>query len=155
VPEVARDYLEGRTRYDAADVMKIAELQQRAEDEALAGDTPIVVADTDYQILELWWQERFAADKTTQKAKFEVLAPDRSTIDTSYLLCYPDLEWQPDPLRENPFDRDRLFAIQMQMLERISADFRVIWGQGAHRNRLARDYVEAALDKFARKKVAL
>ena len=27
-----------------------------------------------------------------------------------YLLCKPDIPWQPDPQRENPSDRDRLYA---------------------------------------------
>lgn len=157
VPEVARDYLAGRTQYDSTDVLEIARLQQKAEDEALAvagagaSAGPIVVADTDYQILSLWWQERFAADH----GKFEAAPPQRNGFNAAYLLCYPDLDWQPDPLRENPFDRDRLFAIQLNMLERTGAEFRVIWGQGEYRQRLALSYVKATLHKFGGKKVAL
>ena len=41
------------------------------------------------------------------------------------------------------------------MLERTGAEFRVIWGQGEYRQRLALSYVKATLHKFGGKKVAL
>jgi len=151
VPEVARDYLAGRAHYEAADVLAIAHRQQQVEDQTLAAGASVVVADTDYQVLALWWRERFLA----ASGAFSVSAPVRQSVDVAYLLCYPDLDWQPDPLRENPFDRDRLFAIQLQMLEAIDANFRVIWGQGKFRERLARQYVETIRDEFGSKEVAL
>jgi len=155
VPEVAREYLQGRTEYNSTDVEAITRLQQAAENEvlaqALASAAPVVFADTDYQILSLWWKERFAAEN----GEFEPASPARPNVSLAYLLCYPDLKWQPDPLRENPFDRDRLFGLHLQMLERQEAQFRVIWGQGAFRQRLALNYVEATLGEFGRKKVAL
>lgn len=143
VPEVARDYLQRQpaqpAQYEAADVVAIAQLQQQAEDQALSADAPIVIADTDFYVLALWWQERFAASH----GNFPVPVPERNNIDVAYLLCYPDIAWQPDPLRENPFDRDRLFARQMHMLDQSAANYRVVWGQGVFRRRLARQYIEA------------
>lgn len=141
VDEVARGYLQGRAEYTAADVVRIAELQQDAEDAAVASGAAVVIADTDYQILSLWWQEKFAATE----GQFPVSPPQRAGAHRRYLLCYPDLAWEPDPLRENPFDRQRLFRLQMESLVSAEAQFRVIWGQGRFRERLARHYIEASV----------
>lgn len=50
-----------------------------------------------------------------------------------YLLCKPDLPWQPDPLRENPQDRDRLFEVYQQELILRNFPFIIISGQGNER----------------------
>ena len=143
IEEAARAYLQDQIEYTAADVLQIADLQQRAEDAALASGISVVVADTDYQILNLWWQEKFAA----AEGRFPVSPPKHAGTLRRYLLCYPDLDWQPDPLRENPYDRKRLFTLQMQALIAATAEFRVIWGQGRFREHLARYYIETSLSQ--------
>jgi hypothetical protein len=46
-----------------------------------------------------------------------------------YFLCSPeDIPWQPDPLRENPFDRDRLFAIYEQELIAYKQKYTILRG---------------------------
>jgi len=146
VGEAAREYFEHKKRrsghsYAAEDVLEIAQLQHRAEDLALRSGAPLVVADTDDQVLVLWWLERFA----DTEGPCPIAPPARQGVSTSYLFCYPDLRWQPDPLRENPLDRHRLFRRQMQMLDEADLRYRVIWGEGVHRLRLAQQYVAATL----------
>ena len=34
-----------------------------------------------------------------------------------YLLCYPDVPWKEDPLRENPHDRKRIFDLYLTELK--------------------------------------
>ncbi|MBK6665466.1 MAG: hypothetical protein IPG48_04760 [Saprospiraceae bacterium] len=45
-----------------------------------------------------------------------------------YLLCRPDMPWEEDPLRENPYDRDRLFDIYHQYLLDHNKKFTIISG---------------------------
>jgi nicotinamide riboside kinase len=42
------------------------------------------------------------------------------------LLCSPDIPWEPDPLRENPHDRDRLFQVYLAMLEKLRKPYAII-----------------------------
>ena len=147
VPEVARAYLESREAthgdYTREDVLAIARAQQVAENQALESGATWVVADTDQLTTELWWSEKYAPAAFSTPV---IDAPLRS-VRRSYLLCYPDIDWQPDPLRENPDDRDRLFQLQMQALDAIAAPYRVIWGRGKFRERLAWQYIKTLGDK--------
>ncbi len=144
IAEMAREYLESRrpadTAYGPADLRRIAQLQQIAEDAALASGAGVVVADTDQQVIELWWHEKYGSG-----FEYPPRSAHSSDAQRYYLLCYPDLEWQPDPLRENPLDRPRLFRLHLQKLEAVRADYRVIWGLGEFRQRLARQYVDTLL----------
>ena len=65
VPEVAREYLTARG-YLPSDLLAIAKLQCEAEQRLLPTTpgpqvAPSGFADTDLQVMYLWWQERFGA----------------------------------------------------------------------------------------------
>lgn len=110
VPEVAREYLAGRPEYDQADLLAIARAQLAAEQDALAEGTGLVVSDTDLQVIQIWWEERFGdLDPWLTQALAERSA-------RRYLLAAPDLPWEPDPLRESPQERERLFERYRQAL---------------------------------------
>ena len=159
VPEVARTYLTPTAKsrvgasnaalvgsYDRQDLLAISERQVAAQEQVLAAtDAPIVINDTDLTVIDIWWQEKFGPPS----AEFMVLRQRERqlsrTYPRAYLLCYPDLVWQPDPLRENPTDRRRLFGAYLEVLQREGWPFRVIWGQGAHRRRLALEYCRHCL----------
>ena len=146
VPEVAREYLVGRlsksaqqpVAYDADDLLQIAVQQVAAEEGVCAQTTSgLVVADTDLVVIEIWWLEKFG----TPTAEFRALQRSRAGQRRCYLLCYPDLAWEPDPLRENPSDRVRLFQRYLELLEQTGSDYRVIWGVGEQRRRRALAYL--------------
>ena len=150
VPEIARGYLEARQAlsareaqgaYTADDVAEIALLQQSEEHAVLARGHACVVADTDYRTIELWFQEKYPDRHFVRPTP----ADAGTSVERYYLLCLPDLAWQPDPLRENPFDRHRLFQRQLRKLDADAAAYRVIWGQGAFRERLAWQYLKTLL----------
>ena len=46
---------------------------------------------------------KFGARKFNKCEKWILDTKDNYTY---YLLCRPDIPWEPDPLRENPFDRE-------------------------------------------------
>ena len=47
-----------------------------------------------------------------------------------YLLCYPDIDWEPDVLRENPHNRLELFELYKKELETRHLNYRIIKGEG-------------------------
>ena len=106
---------------------------------------PVVVADTDLTVIDVWWQDK-VGKPTAEFVALRQRERQRSRkYRRVYLLCYPDLAWQPDPLRENPTDRLRLFGSYLDLLQGEGRQFRVIWGQGAHREKLALEYCRRLL----------
>lgn len=102
VPEAARQMLKPQAAYDIDDVVRIGLAQADSEDAALADHAGWVVADTDLTVIRIWLQERFGVWPAVLAERFEARAP------RTYVLCTPDMPWQPDPLREHPNDRWRL-----------------------------------------------
>ncbi len=125
VPEAARQVLPGLgNRYLPSDVYHIAEQQMRAEQAALnSGNSPII-CDTDLQVICIWWQERFGPIPAPLVSAYAAQAP------RVYLLCYPDLPWEPDPLRENPLDRERLFDLYEKDATARHLTYHIVRGQG-------------------------
>ena len=70
-------------------------------------------------------------------------------IDTNphdlYLLCYIDLPWEADPLREDPQDRERLFNLYESELQSRDLNYGIVRGKGSKRLQNAINIV----DKFA------
>lgn len=127
VTEVARDYLAGRTSYDADDLLAIAKAQHSAEQNALAEGTGLVICDTDLQVIQVWWQQKFGElDPWLENALNE-------RTQRRYLLSAPDLPWEPDPLRESPDDREVLFDHYARLLRDEPFAFAEVRGIGGVR----------------------
>ena len=131
VEEYARGYLAGRDEYGPADVEAIAREQMALEARALATRESPVILDTDLLVIRVWWQEKYGALPDWLRRAFAAQAPRH------YLLTAPDLPWEPDPLRESPFDRERLFEVYRATLAEESLRFDVVRGTGAARLRCA------------------
>ena len=131
VREYARDYLAGRTGYEPADVEAIARGQMALEADALAADESPVILDTDLLVVRVWWEEKYGPLPDWLRRAFATQAPRH------YLLTAPDLPWEPDPLRESPFDRQRLFEVYRATLAAEKLRFDVGGGAGAARLRCA------------------
>jgi nicotinamide riboside kinase len=43
-----------------------------------------------------------------------------------YLLCYPDMPWQPDPVRENPDIREYLFDWYEREIQALGIPYYII-----------------------------
>jgi nicotinamide riboside kinase len=127
VPEVAREYLAGKSSYDADDLLAIAKAQLGTEQNALAEGTGLVICDTDLQVIQIWWQEKFGElDPWLEDALSE-------RTHRRYLLAAPDLPWEPDPLRESPKDRERLFERYVRVLRDEPFEFAEVRGVGGVR----------------------
>lgn len=132
VPEMARPYLEALDRpYVESDLSSIAELQLRSENERgvdMEGRAPkAIICDTDLITIRIWGEEKFG-----RSDPWIIEQTERRAYDL-WLLCTPDLPWVPDPLRENPHDRDRLFAVYEKTLTALGKPYVIIEGEWEER----------------------
>ena len=123
VPEYARSYLQTHVgAYRHFDLCKIAEGQAAAIRKHLPIAHRWLLADTGEWVLRIWEAEKFPDATPCAAKKFEDIRADL------YLLCAPDIPWQPDPLRENPTDRARLFERYKTALQEAGAPYAIVSG---------------------------
>jgi nicotinamide riboside kinase/4'-phosphopantetheinyl transferase EntD len=127
-PEAARSYLsEFGSSYTLEDVERIHALQASAQQSIIQSATSPTLSDTDALTTMIWAEEKFG------------VAPEAMRTDATrpladfYLLCAPDLPWEADPLRENPQDRDLLFAKHEAFLRANHLPYAVVSGSGKAR----------------------
>ena len=108
IPEFAREYLHTINRkYQYSDLLNIAKGQKKTE-LTEKNNNQIIISDTTLQVIKIWSLEKY------KKCDPWILSNEGSY--THYLLCKPDFAWEPDPLREAPFDRERLFNVYLKDL---------------------------------------
>jgi nicotinamide riboside kinase len=120
IPEYARIFLSDLNRpYIQEDLDKIARQQIIEWNECKDRSA---IYDTDILTTIIWYLERYRHIPSYMMDQW--LAQDNSI----YLLCNTELSWQPDPLRENPDDRDRLFKIYFHFLNAYGKSFKIVKG---------------------------
>lgn len=137
VAEFAREFLENKAEsvYEFEDLETIAREQVSRTNIALAAKPKLLFCDTDLVTLHIW-----ALDKFDKKIAFveENLVPQKADL---YLLCAPDISWQPDPLREDSTRRDSLFEWNYLALKSIEANLEIVSGEGEIRLQKAIQYI--------------
>ena len=127
-PEAARSYLsEFGSSYTLEDVQRIHALQASAQQSIIQSATSPTLSDTDALTTVIWAEEKFGTVHTTMRSDAA------NPLADFYLLCKPDLPWEADPLRENPNDRDRLFAKHEAFLRAKYLPYAVVSGSGKAR----------------------
>jgi nicotinamide riboside kinase len=132
VPEVAREYLTQKGpnyHYTFHDVEAIGKLQKQAIQEAFDSEFGYVICDTEMLVIKIWMEVVFGEVSSEVNQSYE-----DQQFDVVF-LCYPDLIWEPDPLRENPNNREELFEIYEKELKNSGKPFFII--RGAERLELA------------------
>lgn len=138
VREFAREYLEERNgEYTEADLLAIAKGQITAEN-SLEADG-IVICDTDLITIKIWSDYKYGRcdpwiTEHIQNRKYHL-----------HLLCFPDIPWEADPLRENPLDGEHLYHLYKYELMAHHFPFVEIKGEKAERLKTA----IAAIGKIA------
>ncbi len=61
------------------------------------------------------------------------------------IFQYPDLEWQPDPQREDEYRLKEIYQFYVGMLIDMDANYVVVKGQGENRSKLAEEAVKEFL----------
>jgi len=117
VPEFARQYLENKGgKYTLKEIDYIAQKQRELESEATGNR---VICDTDLLTIYIWKKEVFHVDDSSLLSFLN--SPMRH-----YLLCEPNIPWVPDPLRENQWDRERLFNLHLTILRQFEAEYSIL-----------------------------
>lgn len=125
-PEFARCYLNSLGRdYVQADLLSIYKGQDAWERWYESYSKKWLVCDTDWTVLQ--------SGKPCVLKK-PCCPPPARHKNRLYLLCYPDIPWEPDPLRENPDDRLLLFDLYESLLKTVDARFLIL--KGPHEERL-------------------
>lgn len=122
IDEPARAYMQSKSNYQPSDLLNLLDLQIAAEKKASQ-----LILDTDLLTLIIWWREKYGPVPAAFQTAMKTQSPRQ------YLLCAPDIQWHPDPLRENPHDRERLFDVYQRELEGRKLPFNVIEGAGDSR----------------------
>lgn len=128
VTEFARKYIENlhSIPYTYDDVIAIAEKQKEIE-EYYAQKQQTVIFDTDLISIKIWllyynWELPAWLHSFIQKHQADL-----------YLLMKPDIEWVADAARENPHNREELFALYENELQQLNANYLIITGTGEKR----------------------
>lgn len=137
LPEFAREYLDGSSEnYTIEDILFIAKEQMNREEAMAKNMNGLLLCDTDFTVLKIWSQVVFNTCPEWIESKFAQHQYDL------YLLCYPDLEWEADPLRENPTDRLFLFNLYQEELEKAGFNYAIVQGRGEQRLENAINFVQ-------------
>jgi NadR type nicotinamide-nucleotide adenylyltransferase len=135
--EQARSYLNQLGRpYEYEDLEIIGARQIEVEDQYVNSNGELLFCDTDLLTIKIWSEFRYG------KVSSKVLKWINNRDYHLYLLCKPDIPWEPDPLRENPDQRALLFDKHIDELIHYQKDFELIEGNGADRLELAILHIE-------------
>lgn len=132
VPEAARQYLTQKPSYGKPDLLAIARQQQQLEQAALSQSPSRLICDTDLLVIMIWSEVKYGECDPWIIDAFESNQKAASTRRL-YCLCDYHLPWEPDPLRENPDNRDELFSLYKDKLERYQLDYIVVKGTSQER----------------------
>jgi nicotinamide riboside kinase len=143
VPEAARIFAEWHyNQLSAHTVAPIALLAMRLEEETGASlpeaAPPVLVLDTDLVSTVVYSRhyyagvERWIADEAAAR------------LADLYLLCAPDIPWEPDGIRDRPALRDEIYRDFTAELARLEARVAIVRGMGASRLEAALGAIRAS-----------
>jgi Predicted ATPase/kinase involved in NAD metabolism len=139
VPEYSREYLSKLNRkYTFDDVTEIAKKQNQMILEKARHAGKYLISDTEMIVCKIWTEYVYGKTST-----FIENAVSEQFFDI-YLLCNIDLKWENDPLRENPKleERESIFKLYINELQRLKANYHIISGEGANRFHNALSHIE-------------
>lgn len=144
VPEIARGYLINLGRsYVYEDILSIAQEQLMRENILAEKASKVLFCDTDMLVTKIWSLYKYGRCDPWIEAQVKSHRYDL------YLLCNIDLPWEEDPLREHPDQREELFGLYLEELQRLDVPFAIISGTGRERTENAILAVEGAFKKLS------
>jgi nicotinamide riboside kinase len=133
VPEYAREFLKEKGVYSKEDLDTIATKQVALFQKS---PNPLLICDTEMSVMYIWSLEKFHEVSPTIDLLLELQEFDH------IFLCAPDIPWEQDALRENPFDRERLFKLYNDLLVKKGKPFSIIKGRLEERLLLCKKQIE-------------
>lgn len=123
IEEYARAYLSWHgPRYRLEDIVQIARHMHQLWDKKIGLRDGHYFLDTDALNLIIWAKVRFGEVPDELVSLW-----NKQKVDL-YFLCDPDIPWEYDPLRENPYDRPELFELYKRFLDDCRAPYCVVGG---------------------------
>jgi nicotinamide riboside kinase len=139
VPEFARNFLSGLDRpYTETDVLRCFDEQLAAEDRLLPLANRLLFCDTEVINFRVWMLYRFG------HCPSHITDAWTGRYD-GYLLTYPDLAFEPDPLREHPGRRYFFFDWYKRELDARGAAYGIVTGAANDRFDNARRIIDRLL----------
>ena len=140
IPEYARFYMYSlRNQYDYSDIVKIAKKQIEDYHKYSDKGSGLIIFDTWLIITKIWFEEVFHKFPDWLDSSIETLKID------FYLICKPDIPWEPDMVRENGGDkREYLFDRYKEEIKKLEIPYNIISGDGEKRYEAA----ETAVKEF-------
>lgn len=134
VPEYAREYFAHKKtlRYGIHDIIEIAKGQLAVEN---VTSLP-AVCDTTLLVCKIWAEVRFGHCPNWINDHY---LPHSYTHH--FLTSPDDIPWEPDPLRENPHNRDWLFTLYQKALESTQSSYTIIRGSREERLKKALEII--------------
>jgi nicotinamide riboside kinase len=139
VEEYAREYFEKKQtplqrspygQYFQTDLTEIAKGQIENEKRHIKPKTRLIVCDTDILTIKIWSEVVYGncLPELTELINTHHSSPI-THYPSIYFLCSPKgIEWEYDPLRENPDDRDFLFKIYEKELIFYKKNYHILRG---------------------------
>lgn len=137
--EYAREFLNSsKGKYSFSDLDRIALGQLALWENAI----PPMICDTDLTVLKIWSLEKYGILSSLIQRQYVNQQFDH------YFVCKPDIPWEPDPLREHPEDRDRLFCLYVEELKKMNRPFTVLNGVPEERLKRSREVINSLFPFF-------
>lgn len=127
VEEYSREYLVKKSTYNKEDILQIAKKQLINEEDIASRCNSVIFCDTDLLVNKIW--SAYVFNECDTWIENEFLKHEYGL----YLLCFPDIDWEYDPLRENPKNRLDLFEMYETELIKAGFNYKIIKGLGNNR----------------------
>ena len=126
--EYARIFLDELDRnYTQSNLLKIAGGQLKSEQNTQLLDTDLIT-------IKIWSEYKYGSCDKWILTQIEKQKSEKRF----YLLCKPNIPWQPDKQRENPSDREALFEIYKQELDDLGHKYFIIEGGDRTENSISK-----------------
>lgn len=132
--EYARTYLVDQIEYRQEDL----DIMARKQVELWPNHG--LIADTEMHVFQIWSQVKYAEVSPMIRELLKAQQFDH------YFLCAPDIPWEADPLRENPLNRDMLFGLYLDQLEKYGRSYTVLTGNLENRQELIKVSISELLN---------
>ncbi len=142
VAEFARLFIDVLERpYVETDLLEIAKGQLELEKQQTLKATDVLICDTDLLTIKIWSEYKYG------RCDPKILSWIEQQYYDHYLLCGLDAEWQFDPQRENPEQRNELYEIYKKELTFYKKNYTEITGNQNQRFQKAAELIKSLLKK--------
>ncbi|WP_114748026.1 AAA family ATPase [Pleomorphovibrio marinus] len=144
VPEYAREYIDKLDRpYNYDDLSQIAKGQLLLQEKLAKKSKNLLFWDTDLQVIKVWSLHKYNKLHPWIEEKCQTQLPH------FYILTNIDLPWEPDPQREHPDPKMRLFFFNryLQIIQESKVPYTIARGNRKQRLEVCLQAIESYIHK--------